>query len=935
MLRIVQTSITANAKSYFRGMHLHEDTYTGPELAVGVWQGKLAESLGLVGKIRDRDWSALCDNRHPGSGESLTARNVANRTVAYDFNFNCPKSVSIVAALGGDRDIEQAMVEAMRETMAEVEAKAQTRVRRDGQDTNRDTGNLVWGEYIHRTARPVKGFPDMHLHGHCFVFNVTEDPVEGFLKAVQFRDLKRDALFYEAKFHSRLAQKVMDLGYQIETKGRFWEIAGVPDRLIQEFSQRKGQVERMAADKGVNDPDRKADLGRRTRVTKDDDLSNEEIADNWQSRLQPGDLESLGRLRGSGGCKDLRRSDADIARHAMGRLFERTAVVTEKRLLSEAVRLCWDASRLPEIQAECERRGLIRKEIDGVPMVTTQAVYKEEKLMVQMAKDGAGRFRPIRSTPVPEGKYDVSGEQLGAVNHVLLSTDSITMVEGVAGTGKTRILKTLEEEVKRSMGVAGGPLDRFVVLAPTSRAAREVLADEGFPQATTVAKFLTETEGMCLAKTVAEKFVGRVIAVDEAPMLGISDMVRLQNVARKMGARLVLLGSEEQNHAVAKGGVFSTLRMHAGVEAAKLTEVLRQKGEYKAAVEAFNEGAPNVGFDRLEAMGAIRQVEPDKVAKAAARDYVDTLKAGKSVGLVTPTHEQKNEVTAEVRSLLKEDKTIRRERTFQQLVRVDSTEEDRRRESFYKPGQVIQFHQNVRGYKAGTRWKVEGHTMGRVTLSADTSVEKDLHLKSRLSNTAYGFLPVGKADCFDVYERKEIQIGVGDRIRITKNGKTFSVKEMVLNQVTGATKYPKRELNNGAGDRVKRFTRDGGLQLENGLYVAKSYAHLEHEYCSTAVSTQGKTLDRIIVLQTAASGQAGSLEQFNSSITRGRESVVVYTEDKERLRSAVSRSSRPMGAMDLVYSDNPYVQEGFKKAMEQEEAFDRSYDDGKDGFERA
>jgi conjugative relaxase-like TrwC/TraI family protein len=63
--------------------------------------------------------------------------------------------------------------ESVRQTMNELEADVGTRVRKRGKDEDRTTGNMVWGEFIHTTARPVDGVPDPYLHAHCFVFNTT------------------------------------------------------------------------------------------------------------------------------------------------------------------------------------------------------------------------------------------------------------------------------------------------------------------------------------------------------------------------------------------------------------------------------------------------------------------------------------------------------------------------------------------------------------------------------------------------------------------------------------------------------------------------------------------------------------------------------------------------------------------------------------------
>lgn len=74
--------------------------------------------------------------------------------------------------------------------MQDIEADAQTRVRKEYVYEDRPTGELVWAEFIHQTARPVEGHaPDPHLHAHCFVFNTTWDESEGQFKAARFGTL--------------------------------------------------------------------------------------------------------------------------------------------------------------------------------------------------------------------------------------------------------------------------------------------------------------------------------------------------------------------------------------------------------------------------------------------------------------------------------------------------------------------------------------------------------------------------------------------------------------------------------------------------------------------------------------------------------------------------------------------------------------------------
>jgi conjugative relaxase-like TrwC/TraI family protein len=249
---MIHSTSAAGAKKYFETGLSKEDYYSQGQEIIGQWGGKYAtEMLGLHGQVDKESFDALCDNINPNTGANLTARNDENRRVGYDINFHCPKSVSVLHAHTGDEQILEAFRSSVSLTMQEMESEMQTRVRRNGKNTDRTTGNMVWAEFIHTTARPVGGIPDPHLHAHCFTFNATYDHEESRWKAGQFGNLKRDAPYYEAAFHSRFAARLGEMGFSIDRTEKGWEIGGVPQSVIDKFSRRTAEIEQAAKEKGI------------------------------------------------------------------------------------------------------------------------------------------------------------------------------------------------------------------------------------------------------------------------------------------------------------------------------------------------------------------------------------------------------------------------------------------------------------------------------------------------------------------------------------------------------------------------------------------------------------------------------------------------------------------------------------------------------------
>src|SRR5436853_6866443 len=150
MIRVMQQNSGSAAKKYYATA----DYYSEGQEIVGSWGGKAASRLGLEGTVDKSSFEQLCDNVDPRTGKPLTVRTRSDRTVGYDFTFSVPKSVSLLYAMSGDQEILGAFRSAVNDTMRDIETEMKTRVRKNREDTERVTGNMVWAEFIHTTSRP-------------------------------------------------------------------------------------------------------------------------------------------------------------------------------------------------------------------------------------------------------------------------------------------------------------------------------------------------------------------------------------------------------------------------------------------------------------------------------------------------------------------------------------------------------------------------------------------------------------------------------------------------------------------------------------------------------------------------------------------------------------------------------------------------------------
>ncbi|HVX00277.1 MAG TPA: MobF family relaxase, partial [Candidatus Babeliaceae bacterium] len=259
---MMQSQSAEQAKKYFNDALLKSDYFFDSQELQGNFNGKLAARLGVTGVATKEAFHRLCSNLHPVTGQKLTQRTIGNRTTGYDINFHVPKSVSILHALSQDGHILIAFRDSVHDTMRHIEADAKTRVRKDGKDHDRVTGELLYADFIHQTSRPVAGFaPDPHLHCHCFTFNATWDETEQSFKAAQFRDIKADMPYYQACFFKTLSDRLMALGYKIRLTEKPFEIDGVPQAAIDQLSKRTNEIGQVAKRGHIKGTEQLAALG--------------------------------------------------------------------------------------------------------------------------------------------------------------------------------------------------------------------------------------------------------------------------------------------------------------------------------------------------------------------------------------------------------------------------------------------------------------------------------------------------------------------------------------------------------------------------------------------------------------------------------------------------------------------------------------------------
>jgi conjugative relaxase-like TrwC/TraI family protein len=849
MFTAVAQKNLADAESYFDEHLAQNDYYAAGEIRPGQWIGVGAERLGLNNAVTRDQFHALCENQNPNDDKRLTLRQekINQRRVFYDFTCSAPKSVSVLAVTMDDDRLVSAHEEATRIAFRELETFAATRVRKQGNQRDRTTGNLVAAAFTHTSSRAL----DPLLHTHLTVFNATFDETEKRWKALQAGGMYDAIRYGTAVYRNELAKRVQAIGYRIRLAKHGFEIEGVSDAVLKRFSKRSQQ-----RDAAVRELEQK--LGRKlsnnaialavhqSRAKKIKGISTAEVREQQLAQLQPDELQALQKLATSvQPARQIRRFEPEnqALNYAVAHVFERRSVVPEHELLGVALAQHPGELDLPALKEAAKHSAHLVKTERGL---STPQILATELDLIQTVNAACDAVAPIHPGFRPA---DWLGEdQRRAIYHVLRTSDRITGLRGLAGSGKTTALRELVVACKEAN-------IEPLFCAPTA-AATDVLRKEGFEAKT--------LQSLLLTKPVLS--ARQLVVLDEAGAVGIDDMKRLFDCARD--ARIILSGDTGQHASVARGDALRILERHSNFKSGQLTAIRRQrKAAYRKAVELAAQKRTLEAFAQLERMGAVSEFSDGNIHDSAAKSYLKALAENKSALLVAPTWNEIEAVTEKIRTALKTSGRLAgEEKEFQVFDSLSWTEAQKRDARQYRPGMAINFHRTTHGF-------VKDETVSVVAVENDSI--KVLH-----TDGAENIFPLGAGIACDVGERRKIKIAAGDKLLLQANtaGKRFINGELV-------------EVRAIQGDSVL---------LADGRVIPADYRTFTHGYAVTSHAAQGKTVDEVLLVASSRSLPAINQEQFYVSISRGRERCQIFTDDSELLRLHVTHSSARLAAVEAM-----------------------------------
>lgn len=527
----------------------------------------------------------------------------------YDLTFSVPKSVSVLWAVA-DAATQQRIVDAHHATVTDVidlfeREVAATRAgfaNHNGAVAQVNVAGVAAVAYDHYDSRSA----DPQLHTHVVVSNKVLTVMDGKWRSLDGRPVFASNTALSAHYNALLADRLTrDLGVEWEQRARGadrnsqWEIAGIPEDLIKEFSSRSRDID-VEKDRLIDEyiathgrrPSERTIVSLRAQATlatrpPKEIQSLAELTAAWRTRT--------GRVLGSDAGTLVRQSidrpdtarspgvleDEDVqllAKTVLLQVSEKRSTWTHWNVMAEASRQTMD-HRFATVEAretaihqiteaaEAHSIRLTPPELASSPPAfqrpdgtsvfrpkhaekyTSQQILDAEDRLLH-ASERLGAPTASAAAVARASRRELSRSQQEALVAIATSGRQVDLLVGPAGAGKTTAMRALRHAwiFEHGPGSVSG-------LAPSAAAAQALANDLGIGCDNTAKWIHEHAQG----NPDYQFRPNQLVILDEATLAGTHALDQLARIANDAGAKVLLVGDPYQLQSVDAGGAFSLL----------------------------------------------------------------------------------------------------------------------------------------------------------------------------------------------------------------------------------------------------------------------------------------------------------------------------------------------------------------------------------------
>uniref|UniRef100_E6PSH3 Putative ATP-dependent exoDNAse (Exonuclease V), alpha subunit-helicase superfamily I member n=1 Tax=mine drainage metagenome TaxID=410659 RepID=E6PSH3_9ZZZZ len=411
-----------------------------------------------------------------------------------------------------------------------------------------------------------------------------------------------------------------------------------------------------------------------------------------------------------------------------------------------------------------------------------------------------------------------------------------------------------------------------------------------------------QAEVQRLQAALAPPHTRQLRIMDEASQAGQKEFNKAIKTTEQAGARTVFLGDKLQHQSVEAGRAFE--RGQASMPTPTLGEesIRRQTTDHmKQAVHEILERRHAEALKLIVVRevkdaqsklppGATREQKREaaaednkKVIDRIAKDYTTMPADQRSRTLiVTSTNIDRLAINSAIRAELKARGDLGESVQMRTLHKVDMTGVEAKRAENYTPGQIIQTTSRTAAWDKGSQLEVL-----RVDSRTNLITSRDSAGREHAIDPARTRL--------QTYTQEQREFAAGDRIKFVephklavqgrdegvavRNGQTARIEAVTDKTLT---------LRIGEGGKAQKVEIERGGNLK-----------AEHAYAATSFSSQGQTVDKVLVHHNTTRGMHGDRETY-VNITRARVDAVQYTQDAEKAARQAGVELQKSSAHDII-----------------------------------
>ena len=656
------------------------------------WLGSGAQILNLNGQVNFETFKNLLDGRLPNGVTMSQVEKGQYHRPGYDLTFSAPKSVSILALVSGNKEILEAHREAVREAINKLEEKyAGCRNKINGAINIERTQNLTIATFEHCDSREG----DPNLHTHCVTMNATQR-ADGKWRTLYADELYQDKMLNGMEYRSRLAHKLMTLGYELQLKENgLFEIKGVDSNLIESYSKRRADIEQWLKDNDKSGGKAASEANFMTRDAKVHD-NPQQRHDRWVDELTSlgSSIEKLNNIADKAKQRgpvtlpnpvQIANIAVDSAiRHLSERknTFSFEELVKNSKLIS--LLACNEGELLHAIEDRIADKRLVYLNDKTLTTPEVNSIKIENIHTMQSGKDAVKKMMPTWIAGITTTFKTDDAKERHVLTSLLTSKDRQIILNS---NSKIALHKTLKYYVEISSSQGYYPR----IITQNKLNVEPLKHKLGIDRVGTIEGFLLaceyRQEKRGNANSLLEVWNGRTNNKTTRDIWIVDGDItdrqvnRLGKFADTLGARIVFTQLKSIS-------ALESLKEN-GITKVKLKSTQKHVGELRAQEQLVKH------IERLDKKGAVQEHSNyEQRHKLAIEQYVNANDKNKL--LITLSHAERVNLNNLVRNELKERRLLIGQAKIVDILRpLNMSTEEKSQAHLYQPGDIIRFNKSI------------------------------------------------------------------------------------------------------------------------------------------------------------------------------------------------------------------------------------------------